>query len=100
GNLIVADAFKGLLSISPDGQISVLTTEAGGMRFAFTDDVDIASDGKIYFSDASNKFGFGHHMEDVLEHAGRGRLLCYNPADGKTTVLMDGIQFANGVAVA
>ncbi|HMJ25950.1 MAG TPA: hypothetical protein VK475_08985, partial [Pyrinomonadaceae bacterium] len=27
GNLIVADAIKGLLSIAPDGNISVLTTE-------------------------------------------------------------------------
>src|SRR3979409_751909 len=28
GNLIVADSIKGLLSIAPDGNISVLTTEA------------------------------------------------------------------------
>src|SRR5882724_5740088 len=31
GNLIVADAIKGLLSISPDAAVSVLTTEAEGI---------------------------------------------------------------------
>jgi len=33
GNLIVADAFQGLLSISPGGAIGILTTEADGMIF-------------------------------------------------------------------
>uniref|UniRef100_A0A653E9V6 SMP-30/Gluconolactonase/LRE-like region domain-containing protein n=1 Tax=Pseudomonas marincola TaxID=437900 RepID=A0A653E9V6_9PSED len=56
GNLIVADAYKGLLSIDPQGAIKVLTTEAEGLPFAFTDDLDIASDGTIYFSDASSRF--------------------------------------------
>jgi len=56
GNLIVADAFKGLLSIDPQGRITVLTTEADGVPFKFTDDLEIASDGRIYFSDASDKF--------------------------------------------
>jgi sugar lactone lactonase YvrE len=98
-NLIVADAFKGLLAIGPDLKPRTLATTADGLPFGFTDDVDVATDGKIYFSDASSKFGFGHHMEDVLEHAAHGRLLRYDPEDGKTTVLMDGINFANGVAL-
>ena len=38
GNLIVADAYKGLLSIDPQGMIKVLATEADGLPFAFTDD--------------------------------------------------------------
>ena len=54
GNLIVADAFQGLLSIDTAGQISVLTTGYGGLPFMLTDDLDIGSDGTIYFSDASS----------------------------------------------
>ncbi|MBW1852028.1 MAG: SMP-30/gluconolactonase/LRE family protein, partial [Deltaproteobacteria bacterium] len=57
GNLIVADAFRGLLSIAPDGTITELATTAGGVPIRFADDVDVAADGKIYFSDASTKFG-------------------------------------------
>ncbi|MBE1043152.1 SMP-30/gluconolactonase/LRE family protein, partial [Escherichia coli] len=50
GNLILADAWKGLLRIDPQGKVETLATEADGVPFAFTDDLDIASDGRIYFS--------------------------------------------------
>jgi len=100
GNLIVADAFKGLVSVSPDGAITTLATEAGGVPFAFADDVDIAPDGTVYFSDASDHFGYGQDVLDIIEHGGRGRLLAYDPERGETRVVLDGLQFANGVAVA
>tara|TARA_B110001452_G_scaffold51914_1_gene39557 strand:+ start:23 stop:421 length:399 start_codon:yes stop_codon:yes gene_type:complete len=47
GNLIVADAFQGLLSIDTTGQITVLSTSFGGVPFMLTDDLDIGSDGTI-----------------------------------------------------
>src|SRR6185436_7769709 len=40
GNLIVADAIKGLLSIAADGAVSVLTTAAEGLAFGCTNDLD------------------------------------------------------------
>src|SRR5207245_9193093 len=55
GNLIVADASKGLLSVGPDGAITVLSTEANGIGLRFTNDVDVAAYGTIYFTDASSK---------------------------------------------
>ena len=101
GNLIVADGYKGLLRVAMSGQITVLSTEADGIPFLFTDDVDVAADGRIYFSDASSKFGPAMKArDDVLEHGGHGRLLQFDPATGVTTTLLDGLQFANGVAVA
>lgn len=100
GMLLVADAKKGLLAIRPDGGLRVLSTEANGIPYQFTDDVDVGPDGIIYFSDASNKFGYGEHMADILEHGGRGRLLKYDPLADQTTVLLDGLNFANGVAVS
>lgn len=100
GNLIVADGYQGLLQITPAGVITVLTTEADGVPFKFTDDVDVASDGMIYFSDASSKFGPKMKArDDVLEHRGHGRLLQFNPSTGNTNVLLSGLQFANGVAL-
>ena len=54
GDLIVADAYSGLLSINMDGEITVLSTEYEGVPFLLTDDLDIASDGMIYFEDASS----------------------------------------------
>ncbi|MCP4867132.1 MAG: hypothetical protein GY898_00255 [Proteobacteria bacterium] len=38
GRLIAADCFKGLLAIAPDGTVEVLSTEADGVPFKFTDD--------------------------------------------------------------
>jgi sugar lactone lactonase YvrE len=99
GNLIVADAHRGLLSVDPEGSITVLTTEADGVPFAFTNDVDVAADGTIYFSDASNKFSFENFLEDLLEHRPNGRLMAYDPQNKTTRVLIDDLHFANGVAL-
>lgn len=100
GNLIVADAYKGLLSINPQGQIRVLSTSADGVPFAFTDDLDIASDGRIYFSDASDKFQQPDYLLDLLEARPHGRLLRYDPATDSTEVLLKDLYFANGVALS
>ncbi|TGN38279.1 SMP-30/gluconolactonase/LRE family protein [Marinobacter confluentis] len=100
GNLIVADAWKGLLSIAPDKTVSVLTREAEGLPFRFTDDVDIAPDGRIYFTDASSRFNQPEYMLDLMEMRPHGRLLRYDPATGKTEVLLRNLYFANGVAVS
>lgn len=100
GNLIVADAWKGLLSVDPQGKVSVLATAAAGLPFAFTDDVDIAADGTIYFSDASSRFRQPDYELDLLETRPWGRLLAYRPDTGEVSVLLDGLYFANGVAVS
>ena len=107
GNLIVADAFRGLLSISPDAEVTELVTEADGIPVRYANDVAVAADGRIYFSDSSTKFGAkesGGTMEaatlDTIEHGGYGRLLCYHPDTGTTEILLTGINYANGVAVS
>lgn len=99
-NLVVADAYKGLLSIDSSGQINVLSHTEGGKTFTLTDDLDIAADGKIYFSDASDTYDLANYQLDVMEARGHGRLLVYDPATKTTTKLMDGLYFANGVAVS
>lgn len=99
GNLIVADAVKGLLSISTGGAVTVLSTEADGVAFRCTNDLDIAADGTIYFTDASDKFPLTHFKYDIIEHQPNGRLLAYDPKNGTTRVLMEKLHFANGVAV-
>ena len=107
GTLFVADAFRGLLAISPDGAVRVLATEADGVPIRYANSVAAASDGKVYFSDASTKFGakewagtYSASLLDILEHGGHGRLLAYDPASGRATTLIRGLNFANGVALA
>lgn len=100
GRLIVADADKGLLQIGTKGEVKVLTTEAEGIPFRFTDDLDVAKDGTVYFSDASDKYGSQEYLYDLMEARPRGRLLKYDPSTGKTTVLLKELYFANGVALS
>ena len=111
-NLLVADAYLGLLQISPAGKITTLTNQINSSttdhpHINYADDVDIAADGKIYFSDASTKFGaeanggtYNASLLDIIEHGGHGRLLVYNPEDQSTKILIEGLNFANGVAMA
>ena len=100
GNLIVADALIGLMSIAPDGKSTVLATQAGGVPFRCTNDLDVAADGMIYFTDASYKFRLTQLKEDVLEHQPNGRFLAYDPRTKQTRVLLNDLYFANGVAVS
>lgn len=100
GNLIVADAIKGLLSIGQNGSIAVLTTQADGVPFRCTNDLDIAADGTIYFTDASSRFPLTQLKADLLEHQPHGRFMSYDPKTNQTRVLLSDLYFANGVAVA
>ncbi len=100
GNLIVADAIKGLLSLSPGGELSVLTDSVDGDKMIFVDDLDIASDGKIWFSDASARFDIHDNLLDAIESRTTGRLLTFDPETGVTRVELDELGFANGVALA
>lgn len=100
GALIVADARAGLLSIDAAGQVTPLCDEVDGVKFGFTDDVAVARDGTVYFSDASVKFGFGDHMLDLLEGRAHGRLLAWDPASRRCRQLLGELYFANGVALA
>jgi len=99
GNLIVADGMKGLLSIDAEGEITTLLTAVDHIPLGFTDDVTVASDGTIYFSDASTKFGPGDFIYDMLEARPHGRLIRYDPDGPTAEVLLDDLYFANGVAL-
>ncbi|MBT9263496.1 MULTISPECIES: SMP-30/gluconolactonase/LRE family protein [Pseudomonas] len=100
GLLVIADGVKGLLSLDAQGRLTALTTEANGVPFGFTDDVAIDKPGHYaYFSDASSRWGYGHDGEAIIEHGGDGRLLRYDFQTGKTSVLLDKLQFANGVTL-
>ncbi|KQC07447.1 MAG: gluconolactonase [Smithella sp. SDB] len=100
GILIVADAYKGLLSIDPQGLVKILATSADGIPFKCTDALDVAKNGTIYFTDASDKFPLKDYLLDMLEARPHGRLMRYDPDTGKVTVLISGLHFANGVALS
>lgn len=108
GTLYAADAYRGLLRIDDKGAVTVLADRTDdGSPIRYANDLDIANDGTIYFSDASTRFGARDNggtlpasILDLMEHGGNGRVLKHDPATGKTTTVIKGLQFANGVALA
>jgi sugar lactone lactonase YvrE len=107
GNLFVANSYLGLQKVSPDGSVEVLTDSYQGESITYSDDVAVATDGMIYFSDASSKFGamksggtYEASLLDVLEHGAHGRVYRYDPINNETTIVMDDLNFANGVAIS
>jgi sugar lactone lactonase YvrE len=100
GNLIVADAIKGLLSVNKAGEVKLLVDEADGVKFGCINDLDVGADGTIYFSEASKKFPMSQFTNDLLEHQPNGRLLALDPRSRRPRTLVRDLYFANGVAVS
>src|ERR1044071_2979761 len=100
GNLIVADAIKGLLSVNKAGEVKVLADEADGEKFGCLNDLDVGADGTIYFTEASNKFPMSQFTNELLEHQPNGRLLALDTQTQKPRTLLRDLYFANGVAVS
>ena len=111
GRLIAADAIRGLLAIDTDRRVEVLVDK---VRVGDADDpvryansVVVARSGLIYFSDATRRFGardwggtFEASVLDILEHSSTGRVIEYDPASGRTHVVIERLCFANGVALS
>lgn len=85
----------GLVSLAPDGGVTVLAEAAGGQPIGFADDLHVAADGTVYFSDATTHAMFHHELFELRD---TGRLLAYHPDSGETTVELERLGFANGVA--
>lgn len=100
GRLLVCDARRGLLVVDPrDGAVRTLVTEVDGRPMRFCNNAAVAPDGTVYFSDTSTVYGIDAWQADLVELTRTGRLIRLAP-DGTVEVLLDGLAFANGVALA
>ncbi|KAF6169952.1 hypothetical protein GIB67_034344 [Kingdonia uniflora] len=101
GELYIADAYLGLMKVSPEGGLATsLTTEAEGEPLRFTNDLDFDDEGNVYFTDSSTKYPRRHFIQLVFSGDDSGRLLKYNPITKETTVLVRNLQFPNGVSMS
>lgn len=103
GTLVVCDAHRGLLRVDPEtGTVNELVGASeliDGRPLGVCNNAAIAADGTIWFSDSSARFALEHWKGDLLEHSGTGRLLRRDPG-GRVEVMLTGLHFANGVALA
>lgn len=107
GNLLVANAILGLQRVSPAGDVQILLDTINELPLEYANDVAVDSEGKIYVSQSTTRFPvqqFGGTYEssvlDILEHGGSGRVFEFDLASGDIRVIMDGLNFANGIAVS
>ena len=100
GRLLVCDARRGLLALDPaTGHVEELTTLVHGQPMEFCNNAAVHSGGDIWFSDSSRVHGLDRWKADIVENTSSGRLLRRSP-DGSVEVVLDGLRFANGVALA
>ncbi len=100
GDLLVCDAHRGLLRVSPDtGHVEVLLDRVDGRPMRFCNNAAVAADGTIWFSDSSLHFGVERWKDDFVQDTRTGRLLRRDP-DGTVEVVLTGLAFANGVALS
>ncbi len=109
GNLLVCVGGMGLYMVSKaDRGVSKMTDETNRSLFSvvddsrlrLADDLDIAPDGKIYFSEATIRYEMHDWPVDALESRGNGRIICYDPATKKTRTVLKNLIFPNGVCTA
>jgi sugar lactone lactonase YvrE len=100
GRLVVCDAHRGLLRVDTrTGGVEEVADSVDGVRMMFCNNAAIASDGTIWFSDSSRKYGVEDWKSDFVQNTRTGRLL-RRDVDGAITTILDGLAFANGVALA
>lgn len=100
GRLLVCDAHSGLLALDPrDGALETLVFEVDGIPMAFCNNAAVARNGDIWFSDTSARFSIEKWKKEFVQDTRTGRLLVLR-ADGRLETVLDGLAFANGVALA
>ncbi len=100
GNLIIADADKGLLSLSPDGTLTNLLTEIDGTAIRFADDLAVSETGIIWLSDATQLTDYHTNALELMASYPSGRLIKYDPKTATAKIALSDLAFANGVALA
>jgi ribose transport system permease protein len=105
GNLVVCIGGMGLYMVTPQREVVKLTDETNRSKFSIiddsrlrlADDLDIAHDGRIFFSEASYRYSAHDWPVDCLESRGNGRLICYDPRDKSTRTVLANLIFPNGM---
>jgi sugar lactone lactonase YvrE len=100
GRLLVCDARRGVLRVDPaTGVVEDVTDTAAGRPLVFCNNASIGSDGSVWFTDSSAHHDIDHWKDEMVQDTRTGRLVRIAP-DGAASVAVDGLSFANGVALS
>jgi ribose transport system permease protein len=107
GDLLTCVGGMGVYRVSSDGTVSRVTDETNrsllsvidDSRLRLPDDLDVAPDGRIFFSEATIRYEMADWVTDALEGRGNGRLICHDPKTGQTRTVLRGLIFPNGITL-
>lgn len=108
GNLFVCVGGMGLYRVRPSGVVEKATDETNrswssvndDSRLRLADDLDIAPDGRVFFSEATTRYEMDQWPVDGIEGRGNGRIICYDPGSKTTRTVLNHLQFPNGICLA
>lgn len=106
GALYIADSFKGILRWTAPGTLETVVSEIDGAPVIYANQLDVARDGTIYFSNSSDRFDpetmGGTKPTSVLtiwEQSDTGYVARRTP-DGTVEKIAEGFVYTNGVALS
>ena len=98
--LLVCASGAGLLAVTlSGGTVRTLVDRVAGIPLGAVNNAAVAADGTVYFTDSSQRFRIPEWRADLVQRTATGRLFRRTPA-GEVAVLLGGLEFANGVALA
>lgn len=99
GRLLICDSHRGLLEMNvTTGEFETLVDAFEGRPLTFCSNAVEASDGSVFFTESTDRFGYEHYKGAALEGRGSGSLFRLD-MDGTVTRLVSGLHFANGVTL-
>jgi sugar lactone lactonase YvrE len=100
GRLLVCDATKGVLRVDTrTGAVEPVVDRVAGVPMMFCNNAAVAGDGTVWFTDTSTHYGIDRWRDDFVQNTRSGRLLRLTTT-GEVEVVLDGLAFGNGVALA
>ncbi len=106
GAIYIADSFRGLMRWAGPGTLETLVSEIDGAPIIYANNLDVAQDGTVYFSNSSNRFDpetmGGTKPTSVMtiwEQSPTGYVARYSP-DGTAEKIAEGFVYTNGIALS
>jgi ribose transport system permease protein len=108
GSILTCVAGMGLYKVTRDRRVVNLSDQTNRSRFSviddsrvrLADDLDIAPDGRVFYSDPTIRYELSDWLSEALEMRPNGRLICYDPRDGSSRTVVTKLLFPNGVCLS
>ena len=106
GAIYIADSYRGIMRWSPEDGLESIISEIDGSPVVYANQVAVATDGTVYFSNSSDRFDpetMGGtkptSVMTIFEQSKTGYVARWSP-DGRVEKIAEGFVYANGLALS